>query len=476
MRRPLAAALRAAAVALVVVSCTGDRATSPRAPANPSFSASETLSQAQAIENLIDALFPGEYYSDDVLVRDGLQKQARDQFDIVKGYVEGDNPSPSKAREVANQLIRFTVRSFEDGLLDDPDGEGVLTRGNGVSMLISMIVQYVSPNGGGGIEVPDDVATRDFAAIVIGDDGSGLIQAPSGFSAVQFPAGALEPGTVVTLTRVFPETAPSVAAASLLPTDRPQVGPYYDIDVASSPTTGLTQPMGPGVVWALCVEATDVSNLRIAKARHDAPGVVIFPRVDPGTLVTCVEPHQASAAPRGDQGLGASALRLASRLVDGVASVFAPTALHAIHLGIGGRSDASTVDTGFSLWGAVVVDYAVDGFYSPVANPGFEKPYAVNRARAGRAIPIKFSLGGDQGLDVFAAGSPSSAPFRCDGTPESTVDETLSAETSALSFDAGTKQYIYVWKTESAWAGTCRRLKLEFADGQVLTAQFNFAR
>src|SRR5439155_10377852 len=41
------------------------------------------------------------------------------------------------------------------------------------------------------------------------------------------------------------------------------------------------------------------------------------------------------------------------------------------------------------------------GFFQPVDNPP-----VYNRVKAGSGIPVKFSLGGDQGLDIFATDFP----------------------------------------------------------------------
>jgi hypothetical protein len=47
--------------------------------------------------------------------------------------------------------------------------------------------------------------------------------------------------------------------------------------------------------------------------------------------------------------------------------------------------------------------------------------------QAGRAVPVKFSLGGDRGLSIFASGHPTSQPIACAaGAAQGTVDETLS--------------------------------------------------
>ena len=57
-----------------------------------------------------------------------------------------------------------------------------------------------------------------------------------------------------------------------------------------------------------------------------------------------------------------------------------------------------------------------------------------------------------------------------------TVEETVTAGGSSLSYDPTTGQYIYVWKTEKSWAGTCRQLRVKLMDGTSHIANFNFTR
>jgi hypothetical protein len=110
------------------------------------------------------------------------------------------------------------------------------------------------------------------------------------------------------------------------------------------------------------------------------------------------------------------------------------------------------------------------GFFPPVNNAP-----RVNVVNAGRAIPVKFSLGGDQGLGIFAPGSPVSQQITCsEGAPSSEVEETVTAGGSSLSYDAETDTYTYVWKTQKAWAGTCRKLIVRLNDGSEHVAFFNF--
>jgi hypothetical protein len=110
-----------------------------------------------------------------------------------------------------------------------------------------------------------------------------------------------------------------------------------------------------------------------------------------------------------------------------------------------------------------------DGFYQPVDNAPI-----VNIVKAGSTVPVKFSLGGDHGLDIFAAGSPASASHACEGQVGDALEETARPGSSTLTYDPGTGRYHYNWKTDKAWAGTCRRLVLQFVDGTQATAEFRF--
>jgi sugar lactone lactonase YvrE len=118
----------------------------------------------------------------------------------------------------------------------------------------------------------------------------------------------------------------------------------------------------------------------------------------------------------------------------------------------------------------VTVQYDFAGFFPPVANLP-----ALNIVQAGRGIPVKFSLSGNKGLGIFAAGSPSSGPIPCNSSdPATLLEETVNAGGSSLSYDAAADQYIYVWKTQTAWAGTCRQLVVQLNDGSIHRANFKF--
>ncbi|GAB3362909.1 hypothetical protein GCM10027431_01540 [Lysobacter rhizosphaerae] len=117
----------------------------------------------------------------------------------------------------------------------------------------------------------------------------------------------------------------------------------------------------------------------------------------------------------------------------------------------------------------VTVSYGWTGFFRPV-----DMAPIVNSSKAGSAIPIKFSLGGNQGMGIMAAGYPKSAPMSCGGAVEDPMLETVTAGASSLQYDSGAGQYIYVWKSEKSWAGTCRQIQVKLADGTLHTANFSF--
>jgi len=110
------------------------------------------------------------------------------------------------------------------------------------------------------------------------------------------------------------------------------------------------------------------------------------------------------------------------------------------------------------------------GFIPPVDNPP-----TINTVKAGSAIPVKFSLGGNQGLNILADGSPSSRQITCaTGAPLDAIETTVTAGGSSLSYDPSTGQYVYVWKTNKSWAGTCRQLDVQLSDGSHHIADFEF--
>ena len=123
-------------------------------------------------------------------------------------------------------------------------------------------------------------------------------------------------------------------------------------------------------------------------------------------------------------------------------------------------------------------DPNVASFYLPYDWSGFNSPVKnapeINSAKAGSTVPLKFSLGGDMGLDVIADGYPVSQQI--DGTtfaPIGGADQTV-ATGPDLIYDPIANQYIYTWKTEKSWSGTYRQLILKLNDGTTHILYFKF--
>jgi predicted extracellular nuclease len=121
------------------------------------------------------------------------------------------------------------------------------------------------------------------------------------------------------------------------------------------------------------------------------------------------------------------------------------------------------------LVGIQLLAYAFSGFLSPVDNLPI-----VNTVKAGQAIPVKFTLSGDLGLDVLA-GAPTASEYVCaSGVPTDEVEITTTSGGTGLTFDPASGTYTYTWMTNKAWAGQCRTFVLTLHDGTYRTADFKF--
>lgn len=112
--------------------------------------------------------------------------------------------------------------------------------------------------------------------------------------------------------------------------------------------------------------------------------------------------------------------------------------------------------------------FEFEGFLPPVSMD------AENIAKAGQAIPVKFSLGGDQGLDVVT-----SARFVLEGMATNLVGETISVTSTGdagLSYDPVADEYTYVWKTNRAWSLRSGYFELTLSDDSVHTFDVSFKK
>ncbi len=128
---------------------------------------------------------------------------------------------------------------------------------------------------------------------------------------------------------------------------------------------------------------------------------------------------------------------------------------------------------------SVVYNWA--GFFQPIDMGG-----VFNRAKAGSAIPVKFSLDGTPQPGTNTPGDAGASPvmtsaksvkIACPSSaPIDEIEQTLSDSTSGLKYDAVADQWVYVWKTSTQLASTCQRLEVLLADGTTKTANFQFTK
>ena len=121
----------------------------------------------------------------------------------------------------------------------------------------------------------------------------------------------------------------------------------------------------------------------------------------------------------------------------------------------------------------VEVRYRVTGFFPPV----YSLP-AVNRANAGRTVPVRWRLSDADGRPVTSLASfvsLMSAPIRCGGSPGEVMEaQMVPADGGPVRYDPAEGQFIFNWRTPRTWDG-CRLLRLTLADGSRTYAMFSMS-
>ena len=109
----------------------------------------------------------------------------------------------------------------------------------------------------------------------------------------------------------------------------------------------------------------------------------------------------------------------------------------------------------------ITIIWEFSGVLPPLSSPPTE-----NNAKSGSGLPVKFRLGGDQGLGVIAAGYPRSIEYTCGIAPGSRpLDAATPTTDTGFTYNAASGTYTYNWKTDKSWANTCRRFVLKLTDG-----------
>ncbi|MDX6465491.1 MAG: hypothetical protein QOI27_531 [Gaiellaceae bacterium] len=271
----------------------------------------------------------------------------------------------------------------------------------------------------------------------------------------------LPPGAVYTVNAYFGGIVPAPAGPLTLG------NAFYDAAVSSASTVTVIAPstlsLSPAatIIPRNSAAGTDVTaTLRSGGAPLAGASVLFVVRRPDGSV--------AQSVTRQTDALGHANLEP----ID-----IAPAAGYTVAAYFGGSvplpSGTVVLDSGLydpsTASGTTVAVYAFSGFYAPVNNVP-----TLNVAKAGSAVPVKFTLGFNAGLSILATGYPKMQAVSCSSSaPLDAIETTVTANSSGLQYDASSGQYNYVWKTPSSASG-CQQLTLLLADGTKQVALFKF--
>ena len=135
-----------------------------------------------------------------------------------------------------------------------------------------------------------------------------------------------------------------------------------------------------------------------------------------------------------------------------------------------GTAEITILTASASTWNVGQrLGYDFSGFLGGLSNPP-----GINQVKAGNMVKMQFSLGGDQGLGVIAAGYPASASHACGSAGSADATDPTLAGPKVLTYDAKKGVYTYWWSTSPAWKQTCRTFVLKLTDGTFHYAEFRF--
>jgi hypothetical protein len=366
-----------------------------------------------------------------------------------------------------------------NSVFDDNPSWGVIVTDSTPPVITPTVTGTLGNNGWYTTDIQVSWSVTDAESTVSNQTGCGAQSVIADTSGVTFTCSANSAGGMssqsVTVKR--DGTAPTVSAAAAT---APNGAGWYNTDVTvqftcadsmsgipanacpadqNLSTEGAAVSSAPQTVTDPAGNTSSSSNVVTVSLDKTAP--TLNPIVSPNPVFVGGTATAIPGAADGLSGLLSQSCGALDTSTPGAKSVICyATDVTGNSAGASANYAVQPVQTGFNFV----------GFFQPVDNLP-----TINVASAGSAIPLKFGLGGYQGLNVFAAGFPISTQVACEtGDAGSTIDETVNAGGSSLSYDAATDLYTYVWKTNKAWKGTCRVLTVRLNDGTDHFAKFRF--
>jgi hypothetical protein len=121
---------------------------------------------------------------------------------------------------------------------------------------------------------------------------------------------------------------------------------------------------------------------------------------------------------------------------------------------------------------AYAVRYGFSGFAQPIASG------TGRAASAGQVMPVKYALHDASGMpitDLASFVSLTSSPAACEeGGAAGPWESAEGAGRTVLRYDTRERQFVFNWRTDGRWAGSCRALRLELNDGTAHVALLRF--
>jgi hypothetical protein len=360
-----------------------------------------------------------------------------------------------------------------------PDGSGLTQIASTTPMTVPALLSDDGPRWSpDGARIAFTRSTLDLTGSIVSSDvytvpanGGHLTHVTSGFEPTWLPDGRLAVRDAQTGT---------VSIMNADGTNRTTFLPFFNgSSLAWSPEGALIAFERFGDIWLMHTDGSAQTPLTSTPSLGDSA-----PNWAPqgGRLVFgCQIPLFLNICAINTDGSGFASLTSSHEPEGSSGPVFSPDGRR---IAFGRRSAGP--DSAFTLWTMArdgsdqhqlldqrvgVIDWqpvhATFGPFQPPVNPdGF------NRVTAGRTIPIKFTLGQDFGPDIFADGYPLSTAIPCGVASGKTIVDGGDAA-SRLDHDAA-GGYLYLWKTDRSWAGTCRTLTIKLRDGSERSARFSF--
>lgn len=310
MRRAfLASAVLAGA--LLAVGCSDQRSPLPTGPSiSPNFTIPSSCPKPLELAQLTAALFAPKD-----LLAFALQLQNTINLKMSKGDVAG-------AQKVVLAFIDFTLTSYYQGKLRDPNGANPPTTQEAVIRLIDGLLCWVGLPPSGIVLGPPGTTGSPVTTKVIGAGGGSLVatdNSGSGYAALSVPPGTVSADRLWVITRRDDLTQQNCVTTGL-----EQTGLCIDFSVV--PAQDLLKPV--------TVEICQLNGNEGLQLAHQLPQgkVELLVRLDPVPIsLPC--PHSFSPAP--PRGLG-SIGRAVWRVGSFVARVLGPKPAFAGHSGLGG--------------------------------------------------------------------------------------------------------------------------------------------